>query len=290
MDSSLLYFSSELATVVDPVYGNGRFTCNMGNVNRAGTHAVKIVPHKILIPNVFENVAAHQTSFALLSGSPFTVGAVSTWTSASSLLAPGFYSLDRLLSSLNYSFLGKFTFTFNPVTMSVEIVCNLDVDEITVFQIHESIGAMIGITNNPQAQITNGILTWTQHEVNSLVFDPLNPYPSSLLAAADLPVILSTPLVHVIARRLADQNLLANDSVEYNVLASVSMENAPYGAYAVYTTPDASLDDILFRTPRNLHEIDFEIVDHNFKQLAIDVRLPVIVQLKVFHTDTVTRG
>ena len=46
------------------------------------------------------------------------------------------------------------------------------------------------------------------------------------------------------------------------------------------------MDDIEFRTPRSLDQVDVEVLDSNYNVLTIDTRFDVIIQLKVFHTDT----
>ena len=55
-DSSLVTFSSADAVNMDSKLEAGAFTCNLNNSNRGGTHAVKVVPNLIMIPNVIQNI------------------------------------------------------------------------------------------------------------------------------------------------------------------------------------------------------------------------------------------
>jgi hypothetical protein len=81
--------------------------------------------------------------------------------------------------------------------------------------------------------------------------------------------------------------MVSSNSKEYDVLATVSMHDTPYGSYASYSARDVFIDDIDFRQPRAISRIDFELLDYKYQPLTIDRRFPVVIQLKVYHTDTV---
>ena len=97
----------------------------------------------------------------------------------------------------------------------------------------------------------------------------------------------TTPLVYVVARQVALNRMVASDSKEYNVIATVSLHDVPYGSYGVFRGTDLFMDDVEFRAPRALDQIDVELLDYKYKPLVVDTRYPVILQLKVFHTDTI---
>jgi hypothetical protein len=107
------------------------------------------------------------------------------------------------------------------------------------------------------------------------------------LVASRIPIMGTTPVVYVVARQVAMNNMVGSNSNEYDVLATVSMHDTPYGSYASYVARDVFIDDIDFRQPRAISRIDFELLDYAYQPLTIDKRFPVVIQLKVYHTDTV---
>ena len=61
-DSMVVSFSSDDAISVDPVHGNGKFTCNLNNVNSV-THARKLLPLRAHVPNSYDNITEGQNTF-----------------------------------------------------------------------------------------------------------------------------------------------------------------------------------------------------------------------------------
>jgi hypothetical protein len=264
-DSSLIVYNSADAVRKDGVLGNGDFTCRMSNVNRAGSHAVKVVPFKVFIPNVFPNILAGANLVQTVKDG---VGITSTVT-----IRSDFYSLDALMDMLNVSVGGTFSITYD-TTLARVVLTNIAVGT-HFFIVDVKVASMLGFSYAPSATVVV-----TGSRVAFHVPD------SGFVQAVSVPYMGTTPVVHVIASKAANSNLLSSNSVEYSVLASVNMTSAAYGQYAVHEATDLYLGDIDFRSPRNLSDIDFKIVDKNFETLAIDPRFDVIIQLKVFHTDT----
>ena len=60
MKSSLVEFSSR-RNVKETNFGNGEFTCVINNANRID-QAARIVAHRIIVPNVFNNIRGHTFS------------------------------------------------------------------------------------------------------------------------------------------------------------------------------------------------------------------------------------
>jgi hypothetical protein len=264
-DSSLVTFSSSDAISVDAVYGNGKFSCQLNNVNRGATHAVKVLPTAVLVPNVFPNMKEEDVTVKLYDGS--------TWNHNGSVsVLPGHYDTDSIAAALSVvdmitlsvSPSGRFLFTVSPSMMA-------DVIEIT-----PGLANMLGLSNN-EYTIVGGKYRFAC-DVDG---------DSKTVAAAMIPHLGTTPIVYVVARQIGNNNMVASDSKEYDVIATVSMHNAAYGAYASYVSSDVFVDDIDYRTARSINRVDFELLDHNYKPLTIDSRFPVIVQLKVYHVDTV---
>jgi hypothetical protein len=262
-DSSLIVYNSADAVQRDAVHGNGEFTCRMSNVNRAGSHAVKLVPYKVFIPNVFPNIKAGanvvETYDAALA------------LSSSVTVRSDFYSLDALLVSLNLSVGGNFSLAYDSVQARLTLT-NVAAGDRTL-TVDAKVASMLGFSSQVSSVVGS--------RVSFLVL-----FGAAPLVAVSVPYMGTTPIVHVIASKAANSNLLSSNSVEYSVLASVNMTTSGYGQYAVHEASDLYLGDIDFRSPRNMSDVDFRIVDQNFETLTIDPRFDVIIQLKVFHTDT----
>lgn len=254
-DSHLIVYSSADAAIIDPVYGNGRFSCLMPNVNRGGTHAIKVVPTRVMIPNVFPNIT--QLERFHVSGTILDIQS-------------GFYTISRVLEMLNSAFLG-FVFSLDD-TNRVRVVQADPNTTPGVIHFSSTIATMLGFTKN--SRVNDGFPFWAEREMD---------LPT---VALDMPYFGTTPIVHVLAKKVANNNMLSSNGTEYSVLATVTMTPAEFGQYAVYNAPDIFLDDIDFRSPRSIGDVEFEIVDHAFNPLVIDPKFPVIVQLKVYHTDT----
>lgn len=194
-----------------------------------------------------------------------------------SSVAVGFYNINLLLSSSNTTGGGVFTMNYDLTSsrVSIALIYTPDVPgDTTVIGVSSKLASRLGFTGNPHTIVDD-----------ELRFDM--GVGELTLTATSHPHLGTTPIVYIAAREAAQNNMVASDSNEYNIIASVPMHAASYGQYASYTCPDIFLDDIDFRTPRCLSRIDFEVLDYKYQPLYIDPRFPVIVQLKVYHVDTV---
>jgi hypothetical protein len=265
-DSSVVTLSSDDAKT-DAVYGNGKFTCAMANTNRGCTHAVKIVPTLVLVPNVFSNVYVGMNAFATTDSAPTTYA----WS-----IVPGFYSLSMFVDAFNVSAAKPAYLTLAVSNTGYTRFVNSGVGARNApIQMSVSMSDMLGFTDRALFPIVLGVVVVT---VLSAV----------TVTANAIPRMGTTPVVYVVARQLAVNRMIASDSRDYNVLATVSLHDVPYGSYGVYRGVNMFMDDIEFRTPQSLNQLDVELLDINYMPLTVDVRFPVIIQLKVFHTDTLT--
>lgn len=260
-DSSLVTLSSDDAKEVDVTYGNGKFKCNLMNTNRGGTHAIKIVPNLVMVPNVFNNVyTGMNTGNVVVSGgstTPFTVPV-------------GFYTRDDFIVWWNslghdHAVLDVLSNGHIRVTNPYLASCTINMSLV--------MATMLGFTDR--------------------VLFPYNGTYVSITAfvgytriASDLSHMGTTPIVYVTTRQFGINRMIASNNRDYNVIATVSMHDVPYGSYGVFRGQDIFMDDIEFRSPRSLDQVDVELLDSNYNTLTIDTRFEVILQLKVFHTDT----
>ena len=261
-DSSLVTLSSDDAKDVDATYGNGKFKCNLMNTNRGGTHAIKIVPNLVMVPNVFNNVyTGMNTGIITNTGAP----------TAAFTMPIAFYSRDEFISTWNifYSYLhavmgvhtdGRIKFT------------NATSDDITV-NMSLLMATMLGFTDRTLYPYDGTYV--------AILVDAVN-----IISATIIPHMGTTPVVYVATRQFGINRMIASNNCDYNVIATVSMHDVAYGSYGVFRGQDIFMDDIEFRSPRSLDQVDVELLDSNYNTLTIDTRFEVILQLKVFHTDT----
>jgi hypothetical protein len=261
-DSSLVTLSSDDAKEVDVTYGNGKFKCNLMNTNRGGTHAIKIVPNLVMVPNVFNNVyTGMNTGTITNTGAPTTAFTMPI----------AFYSRDEFIYTWN------FYYSYVHAVMGVNIdgrikFTNATSDDITV-NMSLLMATMLGFTDRT-------IYPYNGTYVAVLV-DAINT-----IFATIIPHMGTTPIVYVTTRQFGINRMIASNNRDYNVIATVSMHDVPYGSYGVFRGQDIFMDDIEFRSPRSLDQVDVELLDSNYNTLTIDTRFEVILQLKVFHTDT----
>ena len=280
-DSSLVTLNSEDATAVDSTYGNGKFTCQLKNANRGGTHDIKVVPNLVMVPNVFNNVqlindgdtTGNGYTMSDFQGGPGTSGG-QTW-----VIPEGFYTRDEFISKFNATSTGQLKMA---VTEDGYILLYTTSGSYTV-QMQISMARMLGfhIFNSNVTKLTD-----TASVIRGWAVQVTVPAGGIVVANA-LPFMGTTPLVYIVTRQLAMNRMTASDSKEYNVIATVSMHDVPYGSYGVFRGGDIFMEDVEFRTPRALDQIDVELLDYKYRPLKVDARYPVSIQLKVFHTDTV---
>ena len=259
-DSHTIVYTSADATLVDPVVGNGRFSCHLSNVNRGGTHAVKVVPTRVLIPNVFYNV---------LAGATF-VGVEKPLGGATTNIEVGFYSIEQLLARIE-TISGEPLVVFGYNTDTNRVFVTNGTADIWTVTLSMPIAVRMGFITPTIDGTGNAVITVS---ANTTVFAAASPYMGT------------TPVVHVIAKKIATSNLLSSNNGEYNVLATVDMTQTSFGQYASFSSQDIFLHDIDFRSPRQISDVDFELVDNEFQTLPVDPRFHVVIALKVYHTDT----
>lgn len=261
VDSGLVTLSSDDAKEVDATYGNGKFKCNLMNTNRGGTHAIKIIPNLVMVPNVFNNVYTDMnTGTVVVSGggtTPFTIPV-------------GFYTRDDFIvwwNSLGHSSAVLGVFLNGCINVTNPNVPNCTINMSLVM------ATMLGFTDR-------GLFPYNGTYVSITAWLGNKPIASTL------PRMGTTPVVYVTTRQFGINRMIASNNRDYNVIATVSMHDVPYGSYGVFRGQDIFMDDIEFRTPRSLDQVDIELLDSNYNTLTIDPRFEVIIQLKVFHTDT----
>ena len=268
-DSSLVTLSSDDAKEVDVTYGNGKFKCNLMNTNRGGTHAIKIVPNLVMVPNVFNNVFGTSSDGYMNTFASLIAGVGHQYS-----IPFGFYTRDELVNVFNADDDNEMPAA---VVMAVSAYGYIQFSNSTgvmyTVVMKQAMANMLGFTNTTLFPVTVNGITVT---VNG----------GTTVTANVLPHMGTTPVVYVATRQFGINRMIASNNRDYNVIATVSMHDVPYGSYGVFRGQDIFMDDIEFRSPRSLDQVDVELLDSNYNTLTIDTRFEVILQLKVFHTDT----
>ena len=284
--SSVVSYCSHHATKVDDTYGNGKFTCVINNGNDI-THAIKVVPAHVMVPNLFPNVGSDYTITMLRFSYAWNL------TGNSSITIPqGYYTIQSLVDFIQTELL---TISGDP---SLDLACKFEgdrvvftknnytsqVDTYLVVSLPKELSKILGFQNNQQTTLT-GIQT---PEDLLLIHEQL-PNPTATvyygLTALTHPCLISTPLVHIMARELAPGNMQTSNSQEHNLVCTIPLHDVPYGSYATHVASDIFVHDIDYKTPRSIGAVSFEVRDHNLNLLDIDRRFPVLIQLKVYHID-----
>jgi hypothetical protein len=185
----------------------------------------------------------------------------------------GFYTRDEFVDMYN-SLGGGFIIMSVTVDGYIQLLATLPGDDSQLFMV-PAMANMLGFTDRTLFPF-NG----THVDVGILIVN------GSTVVANTRPHMGTTPVVYVTTRQFGINRMIASNNRDYNVIATVSMHDVPYGSYGVFRGVDVFMDDIEFRSPRSLDQVDVELLDSNYNTLTIDPRFEVILQLKVFHTDT----
>ena len=259
-DSSLVTLSSDDAKEVDATYGNGKFKCNLMNTNRGGTHAIKIVPNLVIVPNVFNNVYTGMNEI-----DEYQIVIVGSTT-----VPAAFYTRDEFVTKFNS--LGGIFIMSVTVDGYIQIYSVLSGND-SQMAVLPAMANMLGFTNRTLFPMNGSYVMISCNTTYAAISD-------------SLPHMGTTPVVYVTTRQFGINRMVASNNRDYNVIATVSMHDVAYGSYGVFRGQDIFMDDIEFRSPRSLDQVDIELLDSNYNTLTIDPRFEVIIQLKVFHTDT----
>jgi hypothetical protein len=256
--------------------GNTQFYTTLGMPLTTGTSTLTAVR---LVASGIENsdLVGGQTYVQNFGPVVTLVSSTVTTLTNRGVVETGNYNITSLVSYLNALFAGVLITTFDVPTSRVAI-------EFVGARGGTGSGTSIGVS--PKLASRLGFANDTHTVVGGEVMLPVAINGIIFWVANQQPHLGTTPIVYIAAREAAQNNMVASDSNEYNIIATVPMHNVSYGQYACYSTPDIFIDDIDFRTPRCLSRIDFEVLDYMYQPLVIDPRFTVIIQLKVYHTDT----
>lgn len=99
-------------------------------------------------------------------------------------------------------------------------------------------------------------------------------------------VNMDIPYVYITSPQISRNNVLTSDSRNRNILATIPMTGVPRCDYAHYTGVDIYVDNIDYKGPSSLDNVEFEITDDKHNTLTIPTHTPVAISLKVYHDDT----
>jgi hypothetical protein len=106
--------------------------------------------------------------------------------------------------------------------------------------------------------------------------------PNSVSVSADtIPDLNGLDLIFIKSSKLAQGNLIDSDENNHNYLASIPVV-ATFGTNNVYyETHVSEVSGITYKAPKNLSNIDIELVDHRHRPVYL--QSDVILILKIYH-------
>ena len=271
MKSSLVEFSSR-RNVQESKYGNGQFTCVINNANRID-QATRILAHRIIVPNCFDNVRGH--TFSIVNSSmeeqfQFTVpdmwakidDYVVFWNGlyAQAAAAAGFTGGLFIAHSSNY----------------VKLFIDGDGSWLHGYFLKSTSDVFDTLGWNTHTISAGGdkrILSLFQNVV----------YNQTANFKTDLMDFAGEQLVYIAIREMCEGNLVASDGQQYNILAVCTLTDTPHGAYRGFEASDVRVDDIDFIEDINIQSATVTVLDAGFKPLFIPKNHHVTVILKTFY-------
>lgn len=108
--NSVLFDLNSRFSLQDPTWGNGRYTVVINNANKVNS-CIKILPHRVSIPNIFPNIRAGSNLrfFTGTPGNPMSQVVVYAVT-----IEPDFYSADALCALLTTTTVQGLTVQLSP--------------------------------------------------------------------------------------------------------------------------------------------------------------------------------
>lgn len=279
--SCLVAYSSSDAVYSSNVYGNGDFKCVINNATNI-THAIKVSPNRVVVPNIFPNVGPYVSVGFEFAGTVIPIQ-----------LTHGFYSATEFCQMFNAVWQAtRAAIMLGDPTFSADMA-------LTVVQSgtsNQSISlTKTGTDNGP---LHASVDFWELIGFQSIVSHvPGNTDVNSQIRILDVPETLIWPrtpphfggesVVHIDMGEAAPANMVSSSrqGEHRNIMISVPLTKTAYGEYTCYKSADTATDDVDFDGNINLHNVEVKLRDSKMRQLTVPSNYHVLVILKVFHTD-----
>ena len=283
--SHLFGVTSDFAVARDPKYRNGRFTCNLNNTGIQGI--VKVIPNRIMVPNVFNNVNEYNNTVVFKStAAPYT-------TLFTVVIPRGFWSLEYFCYLFNLQ-------TLDPATGVSVVVLTQDTatggsGSVNWFvnpslapgglnmQASMDFFELIGVQDF--ASKSSPVITPDPAQLKTTVQAVVDLVPSTVVlinAARGAPCFGGEPLVHVSCKDVSPRNLSMCDGVDYNIMYTMFLNTTPRGSYATFESTDIYANDIDYHQKQDYSTVEIEILDRKQRPLFVPSNYPVMVMLRAY--------
>jgi len=277
-NSVLLDLNSRFA-VPDVTLGNGKYTCVVNNANKVNS-CIKIMPHRISIPNIFPNIRSNSSlTFFLIAN--FENRRIELKKVD---ITEGFYTLTDLLATLNTpdSSLSVALTDTGKLQLKLTIPASgggdpnsTTQDRVFIEGENETLFSLLGF------QTQRG----TKTTIEMKFFRGESTLEWSVVAP-NIPNMGGEKLVHVSLRPISQGNLVSSNGYEYDILTTVPLHTTKYGDYAVQSAPDLFTDDTDFPRQLTAASAEVELLDAYYEPLHVPTNYHVNVQLKCYHLDS----
>jgi hypothetical protein len=276
--SHLFCVSSDFAVAKDSKYKNGSFTCALNNTGIAGI--VKVIPDRVMIPNMFNNVNEYNNSVVFKS-------TVAPYDPLLTVTVPiGFWSVEYFCYLFNQQANGIVVLAIDSTvggTGTINVFMNPSLASSLNLQASMDFFELIGLqdfTSRSSLAITPDP---TQLQTTTQVVLSLTPASIAIMNAARcVPCFGGEPLVHVSCKDVSPRNLTMCNGVDYNIMYTMFLNTTPRGSYASFESTDIYAHDIDYHQKQDYSTVEIEILDRKQRPLFIPSNYPVLVMLRAY--------
>ena len=274
INSCNVELSSRFAHSKHPTSGNGKFEVLLSNASRV-TQGVKVVPTRVWIPNVFNNINEHTQKVSILNALADTVIKTVTFTNS-------FYSRDEYITEFNTQLAGFVTMTFTGVPQNkIQLTAAANSHIVASVDWFDMVG--LHTVTEPYTGVPVGAVV-ANHETRLLTLQNATATPAFTLST--IPNFGGPTLVHLHIHSMCDGNQLCADSVKRDIMLTIPLVDTAYGFYYCNTATDIWVDDFEHRVETDLSHTTVELLDSKYRPLHVPENYDVTVILKLYHMYT----
>jgi hypothetical protein len=231
---------------------NANFRVDLGNALQQVTQ-VSIVSAQFY--NVFYNVYSqfgHANNLLTYLAEPAD-------TFITIQLEPGFYSAQTLADAISTAIATNGTapmpntFTLDPISGKYSLVFTTSGESAT-FTPSTSTGLVIDL--DPL-----NMLGWNYNGANITI-------GNTAVVANSVPTMVDTSKVYVLSAALSPSNSVDETGISSNILLPI-INSVPWGYLNTFECKVDTFCEISYSRPRNLNQIDIQLVDHDLRQLDL---------------------
>ena len=283
-------YSSHFASRKSDKYGNGEYEITINNSNHVNS-AVKICPHRVLIPNIFPNFNEYNGSVFLYDDQQ---GFLHEWNFENQNL-----SVDEFVTAFNSGTQApdgsNYILTNDSSQNKLQLNYSTGVEEqddfrylLATYGFWEQLGFQDIV--KPASRLTNvpgmtNVLNKTPNGEEYYSLDVSGATGQYLPSQTEVYNFGGERMINVLMSQGAPGNYVVANGQELNGLITIPMHNVPYGATAEWSSQESLTDMIVFQDVRNISRSVITITDHKYRPLKVPTNWDIHLYIKVFHED-----